>query len=230
MKYFAYGSNCNPAIMKRKGVEFTSRQRATLRGYRLKFNKKSLRESLPDSIGFANINADAEGVVEGVLYEIPDEHWPPLDASERCPEHYKRVRVEVETETKTHECFAYQAQPDKIADGLVPSRNYLNHILTARDFLSQQYYEALDKAATYTGECFCCHNTGEVLFLKEFEQMYTLCQSCREARIVWGDVRGRRLTVPETEAVMTGLVANGSGFSSLQALVEEAIRLALIDP
>ena len=41
MKYFAYGSNCNAAIMKRKGVEFTSRERATLRGYRLKFNKKS---------------------------------------------------------------------------------------------------------------------------------------------------------------------------------------------
>ncbi len=230
MKYFAYGSNCNPAIMKRKGVEFTSRQRAVLRGYRLKFNKKSLRDALPDSIGFANINADLEGVVEGVLYEIVDAHQGILDESERYPDHYDRITVEVETETGNHECSAYSAQPDKTADGLVPSRNYLNHILTARDFLSQQYFEALDKSATHTGECFCCRITGEVFFLKEFEQMYTLCQSCREARTVWGDVRGRKLSVPETEAVMSGLVANGKGFPSLQALVGEAIDLKLIDP
>lgn len=230
MKYFAYGSNCNPAIMKRKGVEFTSRQRAVLRGYRLKFNKKSLREALPDSIGFANINVDPEGVVEGVLYEIIDDHRGILDESERYPDHYDRIVVEVETESGNHECSAYHAQLDKIADGLVPSRNYLNHILTARDFLSQQYFDALDKSATYSGECACCHVTGEVFFLREFEQMYTLCQSCREARIVWGDVRGRMLSVPETEAVMSGLVANGGGFPSLQALVEEAINLKLIDP
>ena len=56
MKYFAYGSNCNPAVMKRKGVSFTSRQRAVLRGFRLLFNKKATRASLPEDIGFANIN------------------------------------------------------------------------------------------------------------------------------------------------------------------------------
>lgn len=60
--------------------------------------------------------------------------------------------------------------------------------------------------------------------------MYTLCQACREARTVWGDVRGRKLSVAETEAIMTGLVAKGRGFPSLQELVDEAINLKLIDP
>ena len=98
MKYFAYGSNCNPAILRRKGVEFTDRQRAELRGYRLMFNKKSLRAALPDNVGFANINEDAAGVVEGILYEIADTSLGRLDESERYPDHYDRVVVEVADE------------------------------------------------------------------------------------------------------------------------------------
>ena len=44
INYFAYGSNCDPALLQKKGVPFASRRRATLHGYRLLFNKKSLRE------------------------------------------------------------------------------------------------------------------------------------------------------------------------------------------
>ncbi len=183
MKYFAYGSNCNPAVMERKGVEFTSRRRAVLRGYHLKFNKKSLRDAIPDSIGYANINAAPEGIVEGVLYEIIDAHVGILDESERYPDHYNRVLVEVETDIGNHECSAYTAQPDKIADGLVPTRDYLNHILAARDFLSQQYLDVLGDSATHSGECVFCHVTGELFFFKECEQMYAICQSCHEARV-----------------------------------------------
>ncbi len=138
--------------------------------------------------------------------------------------------VEVETAEGTLESWAYKAQPDKISSGLVPSRNYLNHILAARDFLSEQYYQALDKSQTYSGECASCHQTSEVVFIKEADAMSTLCQPCREARIVWGDVRGRRLTVRETEAVMMGLVQKGRGFSSIAALIQEAIASKIIDP
>lgn len=230
MKYFAYGSNCNPAIMSRKGVRFTSRRRAVLRDYRLRFNKKALREQLPPSIGFANIAEHEGGQVEGILYDVVDEHLELLDRSERHPDHYDRILVRVEVEGEIHECWTYEAQPDKVADGLVPSRNYLNHILAARDFLSEQYYQALDQSQSYTGECACCHKSGQVVFLKEKGHMYTLCQPCREARIVWGDARGRRLTVPETEAVMTELVRGSEGYASIRALVEDAIARKLIDP
>lgn len=230
MKYFAYGSNCNPAIMEKKGVSFSSRRRALLRGYRLAFNKKSLREQLPDEVGFANINEDPESAVEGILYDVDNDCSDVLDASERYPQHYDRVLVEVETENGRHPCWVYKAQPDKVAAGLVPSRNYLNHILAARDFLSEQYFQALDKSQTYQGECACCHERSEVVFVKETERMYTLCQPCREARIVWGDGRGRRLTVPETEAVMMEVVKAGHGFGSITELVQEAVDRKLIDP
>jgi len=230
MKYFAYGSNCNPAIMAKKRVEFTSRSRGTLNGYRLLFNKMALRERLPNGIGFANINDDPTGTVEGVVYDIVDEHLTRLDESERYPEHYTRTIVTVETEAGPTECLTYQAQPDKIADGLVPSRNYLNHILAGRDFLSKQYFDALDQSQTYTGECACCHSHGEVLFLIESDQAFTICQPCREAKSIWGDTRGRKLTVAEAGAVIAHVKESGETYHSLLALMEAVIKQRVIDP
>jgi gamma-glutamylcyclotransferase (GGCT)/AIG2-like uncharacterized protein YtfP len=230
MKYFAYGSNCNPAVMKRKGVGFTSRQRAVLRGFRLLFNKRAMRSSLPKDIGFANINEDADGTVEGILYEIVDDDLERLDESERYPDHYDRIDVTVESDDGHHRCCTYRAQPDKVCAGLRPSRNYLNHILAAGDFLSRQYHEALDKSQAYEGDCICCRKSTEVVFIKENDRLYMLCQSCREARLMWGDVRGRAFTVVETEAVMKQLVLGGKGFSSMNELISEAIAARIIDP
>ena len=230
MKYFAYGSNCNPAVMERKGVAFTARRRAALRGYRLLFNKRALRERIPDDIGFANINVDPDATVEGVLYEIDDALLGRLDATERYPEHYTRVEVTVQTDDGPVDCQAYQAQPDKIADNLKPSRNYINHILSARDFVSRQYFEALDQSQVYEGECAICHTHREVLFQSEGPQIHMLCQPCREARIVWGDVRGRPLKIVESEAIMTHVVKPGRGGSSIAELVRAAIDAKIIDP
>jgi gamma-glutamylcyclotransferase (GGCT)/AIG2-like uncharacterized protein YtfP len=230
MKYFAYGSNCNPAVMKRKGVSYTSRQRAVLRGFRLLFNKQAIRASLPEGIGFANINEDADGTVEGILYEIVDEDLGRLDQSERYPDHYDRTDVTVEADTGPERCFTYRAQPDKVVAGLKPSRNYLNHILAAGDFLSRQYYEALDKSQAYEGDCACCGKSTEVVFIREEDRLYMVCQSCREARLMWGDVRGRAFTVVETGAVMKHLVLGGEGFSSMHELIREAIEARIIDP
>lgn len=230
MKYFADGSNCNPAILAAKRVEFTSRSRGALRGYRMRFSKKAMRDRLPEGIGFANIEIDSDGVVEGVIYDIVDDDVCRLDESERYPGHYTRITVTVETPSGIEKCQAYQAQPDKVADGLVPSRNYLNHILAARDFLSKQYYEALDQSQTYNGECACCDYRGEVLFLIENERAYTLCQSCREAKGVWGDTRGRKLTVAEVKAVTAFITQSGKSFYSIQSLVEAAVEQRVIDP
>lgn len=230
MMYFAYGSNCNPAVMKRKGVGFNSRQHAVLSGYRMLFNKKAMRERLPPGIGFANINEYESGRVEGIVYDIVDDHLGLLDESERYPDHYTRIEVTVETKDGNVNCVAYQAAADKVASGLVPSRNYLNHILAAKDFLSFQYFEALDKSQTYSGECACCLNSCEVVFVREGDHLHMLCQPCREARLIWGDVRGRQLTVAETEAIMTNLVQGGSGFPSIKHLLDEAIATKIIDP
>ncbi len=143
MMYFAYGSNCNPLVMERKKVRFVSRRRAVLSGYRLLFSKKSLRPGVPAGVGYANIHLDSRHFVEGILYEIVPGDLPNLDASERYPDHYTRIEVCVESETGPVPCSAYQAQPDKIAEGLLPLREYLDHLLAARDFFTAEYYAAL---------------------------------------------------------------------------------------
>jgi hypothetical protein len=125
-------------------------------------------------------------------------------------------------------CWAYQAKPEMIANGLVPSRNYLNHILAGREYLSHQYFDALDQSQTYADDCVCRGRNGEVIFVQESDLLHTLCQSCREARIVWGDALGRLMTIPETGVLMTQLVMQGPGFSSIQELVNEAIARKLI--
>jgi hypothetical protein len=153
-----------------------------------------------------------------------------LDASERYPDHYDRVEVVVETESGPAPCWVYKAQPDKIREDLVPSRNYLNHILAERDALSQTYFEALHRSQTYQAECRCCEKVGEILFLREGKTLHGLCQACREARTIWGDVYGRPLTISETEAVMKQLVLPGPGFASFSRLIDEAIRRGLIEP
>lgn len=181
IKYFAYGSNCDPAVMKRKGVRYTARQRAVLRGYRLLFNKKSLRERLPDSIGFANINEFKSGAVEGILYDLVADDLDTLDATERYPKHYDRVRLVVEAKSGEEVCWAYQAQPEVTADGLVPSRNYLEHILAGREFLSPQYFNALYQAKTYADDCIRCGTAGEVLFVQQDSLVQMLCPSCHVA-------------------------------------------------
>ena len=228
MRYFAYGSNCSTAVMKRKRIEFTSRERAVLIGHRLLFNKRALRDNLPEEIGFANIEVCAGESVEGILYDILDDHLPRLDESERFPDHYGRISVTVDTPQGEVSCFAYMAQPDKVASGLKPSRNYLNHILSAKDFLSIQYYRALDRSQTYEGECACCDRHGEITFIKEADDLFMLCQPCREARLIWGDAVGRRLTVAETGALMRELVIDGEPYSSIRELIDAAVARGLI--
>lgn len=214
--------------MEQKGIHYTARQRAVLRGFRLRFNKRSLRESLPERIGFANIEEDDEGVVEGILYDLGVEGLEKLDETERHLSHYDRIRVNVNADSGREECWTYKARPEVVGEGLAPSRNYINHILAGQEFLSQQYFDALDQSQTYRDTCACCNREEEVLFVRDADRLHTLCQSCREARIKWGDVIHRPLTVNETAAVMKQLVLEGPGFASIEELIEEAVKREII--
>ena len=89
-------------------------------------------------------------------------------------------------------------------------------------------YLYLDQSQTYCGECACCGRSSEVLFVKEDHRLHTLCQSCREARIKWGDSINRLLTVAEAASIMNQLVMNGSGFSSIEELLTVAKARNLI--
>jgi len=64
--------------------------------------------------------------------------------AKRYPDHYDRIRVSVQkVNGKKVEAITYIAQPVKIRDGLKPSKAYWAHLLAARDFLSNSYYESL---------------------------------------------------------------------------------------
>jgi gamma-glutamylcyclotransferase (GGCT)/AIG2-like uncharacterized protein YtfP len=219
----------NPAIMRRKKLKYTSRQRATLPGFGLRFNKKSQREKLPVSIGFANVVESPGEAVEGVLYELPEQLRHRLDEVENSPEHYARIEVTVESASGPCTCSTYTALPSQVADDLIPSRNYINHILAAREFLSREYCERLDGLETYSGECACCHKVREMIFLREGENLFVVCAPCREAKQIWSDTRGVKLSVLETEAIMQHILSTGTGYASIQALVKDAIRLGLIE-
>ena len=141
MRYFAYGSNMNPRRMRQRGIRFSGRKRAILEGWRLEFNKVASRN--PEE-GYANIVEDEKGVVEGVLYEIPDPDIYKLDKYEGYPDHYIRIGVTVKLENgREVEAVTYVARGDKVRSGLRPSREYIRHLLRGSDLLSEEYREKL---------------------------------------------------------------------------------------
>jgi cation transport regulator ChaC len=146
MKYFAYGSNMDSARMSEREIIFSQRVRAILRGYKLEFNKVADRNPRE---GYANIVQEEEGPVEGVLYDILDSDLSNLDKYEGYPCHYDRIKVTVELDdSRKIESVTYIAQPDKIGDGLKPTKGYLSHLLAAKDVLSDSYYRKLQSQET----------------------------------------------------------------------------------
>jgi len=141
LKYFAYGSNMNPERMKTRQIFFTQRKRAILRGYRLDFNKIASRN--PEE-GYANIVEDESATVEGTLYDISDLDISKLDVYEGFPNNYDRIEVDVEIDSgDVNKAVTYVAAPDMIRQGLKPSRDYLCHLLAAKDIVSKTYYNRL---------------------------------------------------------------------------------------
>ncbi|MEN2975432.1 MAG: gamma-glutamylcyclotransferase family protein [Candidatus Caldarchaeales archaeon] len=144
--YFAYGSNMDPDQMKIRGVSFSKRLHAVLKGFRLEFNKLSFRNPRE---GYANIVPDREGVVEGILYEVEDEDLSKLDRYEGYPFHYNRVKVDVMLDDgQMVEAVAYIARPEMTRKNLKPTKEYLSHLLKGSDLLSKEYYERLSNVRT----------------------------------------------------------------------------------
>ena len=65
IKYFAYGSNMNPELMRERNINFSLRKRVILRYFRLEFNKIASRNPKE---GYANI------VPEGIQSSM-QESW-----------------------------------------------------------------------------------------------------------------------------------------------------------
>ncbi len=136
----------NPERMRERNAEFLERRKALLRGWRLVFNKVAHRNP---GEGYANIAKDKKGIVEGVLYLITKEGLSNLDRYEGYPCEYDRKVLEVVLEDGSRvKAWVYVAQPDKVRDGLKPSKEYLDHLLKGCDLLSEEYCEMLRKIET----------------------------------------------------------------------------------
>ena len=147
MKYFAFGSNMDPVRMKQRGVKFTSRRKALLGEYELRFNK--MNHQKPGS-AFANIVYKSGGVVEGLLYEIDEEGLKNLDKYEGYPKHYdrKEVTLWLADANEKVKAITYVAQKNMVRDHLKPTRVYLSHLLAGKEFLSAGYFAKLNNQPT----------------------------------------------------------------------------------
>jgi len=93
--YFAYGSNLDPAQMRRRCPHAAAAGCATLDGYRIAFGGHS--RTWGGAV--ATLVQDPDDWVDGVLYEMPVAELAILDRHEGHPRAYRRTRLLVTDET-----------------------------------------------------------------------------------------------------------------------------------
>jgi gamma-glutamylcyclotransferase (GGCT)/AIG2-like uncharacterized protein YtfP len=140
-RYFAYGSNLNAERMKNRKAFYTHRVHAKLHGYRLVFAFNS-----GSGFGSASIVPDPNSEVHGALYTLEKGGLEKLDMFEWVDKKgYRRSTMKVELDSgEMMDCTAYIAMPDFEKDGLIPSKDYLGHLLKGKDILPADYYSFLE--------------------------------------------------------------------------------------
>ena len=139
IKYFAYGSNMSIARLHERGIMPSTRNRVTLKDWKLKFNKKASAGEW----SFANIEPSEGNIVEGIVFTIKDSELKLLDKFEGAPKHYKRYKLKIETDQSIIECITYIAQPEHIFEGLLPKKEYMDFLINGSGLLSEDYQKML---------------------------------------------------------------------------------------
>ena len=139
IKYFAYGSNMDMSRLSNRGVNPITRNKGTLKNWKLKFNKKA---SAGDW-SFANIEPSEGDTVEGLVFTIKESDLKLLDKFEGAPRHYRREILIVETYTEEIKCITYVAQPEHIMEGLLPLEEYMDFLIKGSVLLSYEYQKML---------------------------------------------------------------------------------------
>ena len=158
-RYFAYGSNMNPARVRERGIRFAHAAGARLSDFALVFDKTSKKHA---GLGHANVRHAPGQVVEGVLYWLETaEEIGKMDRFESTPVNYSREVIHVQVshahlpedswldapadpdEQVLISTWTYFANPAVRQDGLRPPRSYLEHLLAGQPFLSNSYYRML---------------------------------------------------------------------------------------
>ena len=127
--YFAYGSCMCPVDLKRTLGENTHSfviGPATLKGYRLSFNRRS---ALRDC-GVLDIVKDATASVEGVLYRLPWRLSDALDEREEVPQGgYRHEIVNVSSHNQMYTGVRTYVVVNKLATELAPNDWYFNVVI-----------------------------------------------------------------------------------------------------
>jgi cation transport regulator ChaC len=135
MFYFAYGPNMNTAVLKERGVPFQTVCRGKIRDMRLVFDKPG-----EDGTGMADLQDHKGSMVEGVIYDVPENSLDNLDLYEGVDRgHYRRQAVVAQTARGEVECVTYRAA--KFRTGLKPSPDHMQAIIRGAEEhrLSSEY-------------------------------------------------------------------------------------------
>jgi gamma-glutamylcyclotransferase len=141
--YFAYGSNMDFNQLQKREISFEFLGKATLHNFKLQFNKIASKK---EGVGYANISSQIGKSVEGLLFKT--ENIEILDKFEGYPNHYEKQKLYVLFNGENTEVVVYVARTEKTKEGLMPEKEYLNRLLTAKEYLSEQYYEQLKSTET----------------------------------------------------------------------------------
>jgi gamma-glutamylcyclotransferase (GGCT)/AIG2-like uncharacterized protein YtfP len=135
--YFAYGANMAESVMAEHCPGYVFVGIAELPGHRFAFSRRSVRTGT----GVADVVADPESSVWGVLYEVGD--LAALDAKEGAGWAYDRCPVTVRVDGETRAVITYKVrrpEPEEVA----PSDEYAAGIIDAararglpRDYIDQ---------------------------------------------------------------------------------------------
>lgn len=139
--YFAYGSNLNADRMRNREAFFTKREHAVLHGYKLVFAFNS-----GSGFGSATVVPDENSDVHGALYTLEKGGLAKLDIFEWVPKGgYERVNITVSLDDgEMKKCVGYTCTEKYFKSGLLPSKEYLGHLLRGKDLLPSHYYTFLE--------------------------------------------------------------------------------------
>lgn len=99
MLYFAYGMNTNPQEMAHRCPGAVSMGHARLVNHSFRFAQH------------ADVELCADSYVDGVLWEITEEHLKSLDQLEGYPHYYNRVVATVMHNARAYHVLVYRMQP-----------------------------------------------------------------------------------------------------------------------
>ncbi len=135
--YFAYGSNMNPAQMKRRCPDSKALAKARIRGYRLAINARGVATIVPDETSY----------VSGVLWKISKTDEFKLDFFEGVKAgKYEKKKMRICIGNNSVSALVYV---DCVSDAGIPREGYLEKIISGARFfgLGRKYISNLERLA-----------------------------------------------------------------------------------